>query len=682
MKKIYALAAALCMSVALNAQSFSDDFESYTVGNYLGSSSTDWTTWSGSSAGADDVTIVDDEAYSGTNSIYFFATSSGGGPDDVVLPFGAQYTTGRFQYEMMMYIPTGTGAYFNFQAQTTVGQEWALECTMNQDGDITISNTGGQLQTGTFTVGQWTRVGFDINLNQNEWEFYIDSVSQGSFSNNINKIASINIFAYNGTNGGNGSASFWVDDVSYEYTNTTLPNRNGAVTAISSLNGLVGQTKSPTVTIRNLGQETITAFDLDINYNGVTNTEMVTGISVVSYDEYVVELSNTISLVADPHVLTVTLKNVNGTLADDDSSDDVATTSIDPMVPGLNKKVVIEEATGTWCGWCPRGAVWMARMQESYPEHFIGLAVHNGDPMVYAEYDDGMGNLIGGYPSSLVDRVADIDPSVMEPDFLERVVLDASAELCLSASMDEENMIMTVTLEVTPTVAITNDWKVAVALSENGVTGTTTQWAQANYYSGGGSGELSGAGHDWHLEANPIPAANMEYDHVARVIMPSFLGMDDSFPEGGAVETAYSFDFEIPVSSDWDLDKIHVIGMLMDDNGLIDNGNQLDYTLALANTCGEPALGTEKTIVAAQEGLKVYPNPANDQIGITAVLTNNEKHQLTVVDVMGRVVFKQTLTNQAGLFQFNLDIANLNSGVYMIEMNSATSSYSTKFIKQ
>ena len=75
MKKIYALAAALCMSVALNAQSFSDDFESYTVGNYLGSSSTDWTTWSGSSAGADDVTIVDDEAYSGTNSIYFFATS-------------------------------------------------------------------------------------------------------------------------------------------------------------------------------------------------------------------------------------------------------------------------------------------------------------------------------------------------------------------------------------------------------------------------------------------------------------------------------------------------------------------------------------------------------------------------------------------------------------------------------
>ena len=92
------------------------------------------------------------------------------------------------------------------------------------------------------------------------------------------------------------------------------------------------------------------------------------------------------------------------------------------------------------------------------------LPLHNGDPMVYAEYDDGIGTLIGGYPSSLVDRGGDIDPSVMEGDFLDRVVLDASAELCLSASLDETEEEMTVTLMVTPTSDFDDSWRVGSCL--------------------------------------------------------------------------------------------------------------------------------------------------------------------------------------------------------------------------
>ena len=47
------------------SQTFSDDFESYSVGSYLGSSSTDWTTWSGAEGGAEDVQITDNNASSG-----------------------------------------------------------------------------------------------------------------------------------------------------------------------------------------------------------------------------------------------------------------------------------------------------------------------------------------------------------------------------------------------------------------------------------------------------------------------------------------------------------------------------------------------------------------------------------------------------------------------------------------
>ena len=62
MKKIYSLAAVLCFSMVAFAQTNTEDFESYTVGNFLGNESTTWTTWSGSNGGADDVLIVDDTA--------------------------------------------------------------------------------------------------------------------------------------------------------------------------------------------------------------------------------------------------------------------------------------------------------------------------------------------------------------------------------------------------------------------------------------------------------------------------------------------------------------------------------------------------------------------------------------------------------------------------------------------
>ena len=119
--------------------------------------------------------------------------------------------------------------------------------------------------------------------------------------------------------------------------------------------------------LETFGVNDITSFDVDLTYNGTTITESVTGVSLASYDEYAVEFTDAVTLVAGSNMMTATIKNVNGAASDDDSSDDDASTTVDPTAPGLNKMVVVEEATGTWCGWCPRGAVWMEYMQETYP---------------------------------------------------------------------------------------------------------------------------------------------------------------------------------------------------------------------------------------------------------------------------------------------------------------------------
>ena len=49
---------------------------------------------------------------------------------------------------------------------------------------------------------------------------------------------------------------------------------------------------------------------------------------------------------------------------------------------------------------------------------------------------------------------------------------------------------------------------------------------QSNAYAGGGNGVMGG----FETLPSSVPAAQMVYDHVARVIAPSFTGYANSFP--------------------------------------------------------------------------------------------------------------------------------------------------------
>ena len=389
----------------------------------MGSSSADWTTWSGTEGGAEDVQITDNNASSGSNSIYFSSTSPNGGPADVVLPFDQVYNSGNFSFEANFYVEAGKGAYFNLQGTLVVAQVWALDCYMLEDGTLKLSNQGTPYINANYPSAQWFNLRVDMDLTSNVWELFIDNVSQGSFSNPTGQIGILDLYPVNPTGqGGNGISGFFVDDISYTHLPATLPPLNGGVSFISQISGISGLSYDVIATARNLGQFEINSFDLTYNYNGVDVTENITGLNLASLDTYEHSFGTTLSPVLGNNDLTVTISNVNGVATDDDPSDDSKVISIDPIVPAEGKMVVGEEATGTWCQWCPRGAVYMDLFEEQYGDYWVGIAVHNGDPMTDAVYDAGIGGSIGGYPSALVDRGADVDPSAMNADFLDRLL--------------------------------------------------------------------------------------------------------------------------------------------------------------------------------------------------------------------------------------------------------------------
>lgn len=680
MKKLYATALGLAVSLGMNAQSFSDDFESYNVGDYVGQQSSNWTTWSGNTGSAEDAQVVDTEASSGTKSIYFASSSQG--PQDVVLPFGSAYETGLFKYEMMMFVSTGTDAYFNFQAEQTIGQTWAMDCYIEGNGSMSMSNQGGSLISGTVPTGQWFRLSYEINLNLNKWEVFVDSTSIGSFSNTVNKVASIDIFPLVISGSGSSSSEFWIDDVFFEYQTITLPAVNGAVTNIIDLRGLATADVSPTVVVKNLGQNNITSFDLEVAYNGSSISESVTGVDIASLEEYEVKLSGGLTLIAGANDMVATISNVNDSPSDDDASDDSFTVSVDPVVPALHKRVLVEEATGTWCQWCPRGAVWMANMQEWYPSHFVGVAVHNGDPMTNATYDDGLGTLISGYPSSVVDRGADIDPSGMEPDFLERVQEEPFGKICLDVDYTEGASSFDINMKIEVLKEINQAFKIAFIVTEDSVTGTTSGYNQANAYAGGGSGELSGAGLDWHLEPSSVPASKMVYNHVGRAIAPSFTGLANSFPNGGAVGDTFWFTTTVNIDSEWDLDFLHVAGVLFDGAGNADNAIAYHFDEIFENDCATMPLGASSVANQLMGGMEVYPNPATNELNIQLTRAQQANGSIQVRDMLGKVVYSSTLKPFTGIHNHAIDISNLTEGVYLVTYFDGKTTQTTRFIKK
>src|SRR5688572_1632192 len=95
MKKILLTVGAFTAFTA-SAQTFSDNFDSYTAGQPMAQQSAGaWTTWSGTVGGAEDVLVSNADAVSGSNSIFLSTTAQTGGPTDLVKNFGV-LNTGQF----------------------------------------------------------------------------------------------------------------------------------------------------------------------------------------------------------------------------------------------------------------------------------------------------------------------------------------------------------------------------------------------------------------------------------------------------------------------------------------------------------------------------------------------------------------------------------------------------------
>lgn len=173
--------------------------------------------------------------------------------------------------------------------------------------------------------------------------------------------------------------------------------------------------------------------------------------------------------------------------------------SIISISEGMPKNVVMEEFTGTWCGWCPRGMVAIEQLNKDFGNRFIGIAVHNNDPMAITEYSNIIETSVNGFPHGRIDRSVECDPFFgsnhrvdNEPsygifaDIEKELGMLTPAKITLNSICSDENSLE---FDVVAKLSLAYDrhdnpnYRVAYVILADSLSGDEPKWFQNNDFS-------------------------------------------------------------------------------------------------------------------------------------------------------------------------------------------------------
>lgn len=272
---------------------YTEDFENFNTMETIMGQSDNWDAWSCNDYGPDAIYINDEQASSGTNS----AKIDEGAGTDVVMTLET-VTEGMLDINFKMYVPSGSGAYFNMLhnwACNGTGAEWACDIWFADSGDIswTLGGTDGTT-TLPFNHDEWFDVQALINFGDDEIQLTIGSNPAISWQwslNNANGMVGMNQFEalnfYGYSPDGSTPGLYYVDDIDVNYTAAVNINENteneitmfpNPATDHTVLNGLSGVSM---IRVVDLSGKEVSRETVNTNYHVISTASLAEGIYLI-----------------------------------------------------------------------------------------------------------------------------------------------------------------------------------------------------------------------------------------------------------------------------------------------------------------------------------------------------------------------------------------------------------------
>lgn len=277
------------------------------------------------------------------------------------------------------------------------------------------------------------------------------------------------------------------------------------------------------------------------------------------------------------------------------------------IVPGDKKFPsvgVMEEATGTWCVWCPYGTAAMGY----YPNKYNGLdgnnkvfaiALHDNDPMeipasvsdYYSDWSHAVG--IGGLPALSINRLATVSPSP-EPTIVGEILESLFSEKSFASVKlnkvyyDPESANGEMVADYTISTGFNTTYAPITAqavITENNVQGSGMsyiQYSQVWKYGDNATTIAERLGEDWVPYFEPffgvdyVFPTQIQYQHVARGSFPSYFGVRTADITAG-VDNNGRIHFEMPPNVKIKENTSVLVLITLESTGEVIAADEMDY---------------------------------------------------------------------------------------------------------
>lgn len=526
--------------------------------------------------------------------------------DDLVPYYGKKIVGVRFNLGQG---ETSTGV---FVENVKINNGTITENTAIATSDKSVTSAAGAKNT-----GEWHEVMFDNKVEINSsFEALLVGYCYKQKSNNypigVNSKVDGPFYVFANipaSNGGNGENWYQINSDGYGLSIQLIVEGDFAPNAVQPLDFgkfmvVKGKSKNIAVSLFNLGSK-LSSIDYTIALDGKAGAEQHLDFG----KDYGVGGTHTVEIpfAADSKIgtstVTLTITKVNG--VENANATKTATGTLYTVEREFVKRSVVEEGTGTDCGYCPRGHVVMHNMHNLYGDQFIGIALHqrsSTDPMYNVSYDLGFTN----FPQCMVNRSNDFwDPYEQMPAVLKASLNEiALAEVTVAGTFADEDTKVNATASVESLVA--GDYDIAFMLTADGLTGKTTSWKQQNYFSKGHSGNpykskssmpediqfLWDKGSSYYETYNDVLISSSYVSYKNKATLPTLVA-------NGTVSSEYTLKMptKTTLKKALKLDQVYVVAVLLDKKtGAIVNAGRARVTGSTG--IEDVTTGTEATVVA------------------------------------------------------------------------------------
>ena len=404
----------------------------------------------------------------------------------------------------------------------------------------------------------------------------------------------------------------------------------------NAVTGINTETEWP-IKVYSDASEAVSNIEYTIDVNGVKETRTAD----VAIESGFNKSGEIMVKVASPSELgtydvTLAITKVNG--KENTMADNATVISFKNISRIVQRNTVVEEFTGTGCGWCPRGIQGMANLRAEFGDRFIGLAFHaynTSDPM-YPNYYISASKLgIQGAPSCVMDRKEVMDPyygtqrneRYVLQDFEDYCSIPAEVDIDLKAEWaDNDNVQIDAKIES----LIDDKYEVVYVLTADSLTGTSTAWRQSNYYYQYSAAEVGDADLAKFCRGGEYGTSRFDWNFDDVVIASSYNSLGNNqaaslgtLAAGQSVEDSYTLSLPakatLRTAVEASIDKVYAVAFVLNSEGAIAQA----VKVAVAKSSGEG-------IESVSEDVNVSETPTYDLLG--RQISNPRRGQLFIRD--------------------------------------------------